>query len=71
MFKFSPRLLSKSWGLRPQLTRARLLHRDERGLEALQAVMILAVAAVCLQVIKYWWPWWREFFNLAIEVFLE
>jgi hypothetical protein len=71
MYKFAQRELSKSRQLRPRLASVRLFHQDERGLEALQVVMILAVAAVCLQVIKYWWPWWREFLNLAIDVFVE
>ncbi|MBY0525264.1 MAG: hypothetical protein K2R98_17790 [Gemmataceae bacterium] len=33
----------------------RKLHEDEDGLEALQVVMILAVAAVALLVIKIFW----------------
>lgn len=66
---------------RPQGTPARLagrllvfgrrIHRDSRGLETLQAVMLLAVAAVSLQMIKHRWPWIRDFFNLAIEILIE
>ena len=46
-------------------------HCDQRGTEALQVVMILAVGAVVLGIVKHWWPWWTEFFNLAIDILVE
>jgi Flp pilus assembly pilin Flp len=33
----------------------RKFHENESGLEALQVVMIIAVAALCLLAIKYFW----------------
>jgi hypothetical protein len=45
--------------------------RDERGLEALQTVMIVAIAAVCLLVLKSYWPGIRDWFNTLIEVVIE
>jgi Flp pilus assembly pilin Flp len=38
-------------------------HSDERGLEAIQVVMILAVAAVALIVVKNKWDAIKKFFN--------
>jgi len=38
-------------------------HNDEAGLEALQVVMILAVAAVALIVVKTQWDVVRQWFN--------
>ncbi len=38
-------------------------HNDERGLEALQTVMILAIAAVALILIKNHWPQVKKFFD--------
>lgn len=38
-------------------------HNDEAGLEALQVVMILAVAAVALIVVKTQWDTIRQWFN--------
>ena len=34
---------------------AQKFHENESGLEALQVVMIIAIAALCLSVIKYFW----------------
>ena len=33
----------------------RRFHRDERGIETLQAVMIIAVAALILALVKLFW----------------
>jgi hypothetical protein len=33
----------------------RRIHEDERGLETLQVVMIIAIAAIFLALIKYFW----------------
>lgn len=38
-------------------------HSDERGLEALQTVMILAIAAVALLIVKSVWNDVETFFN--------
>jgi len=38
-------------------------HKDEAGLEALQVVMILAIAAVCLIVLKSQWTKIRDWFT--------
>lgn len=42
-------------------------HRNEAGLEALQVVMILAVAAVCLVAVKAKWPAIKEYFNNNVD----
>ena len=41
-------------------------HNDERGLEALQTVMILAIAAVALLIVKSKWGAVKTFFNTNI-----
>lgn len=33
----------------------RRIHEDERGLETLQVVMIIAIAAIVLALVKYFW----------------
>lgn len=38
-------------------------HKNEAGLEALQVVMILAIAAVCLVVVKGQWPAIKKLFT--------
>ena len=35
--------------------RLRRFHRDDRGIETLQAVMIIAVAALILALVKLFW----------------
>lgn len=42
-------------------------HDEEDGLEALQVVVILAIAAVALLVIKRAWPMIREWFGDSID----
>lgn len=37
------------------MNRLRRFHRDDRGLEALQVVMIIAVAALILALVKLFW----------------
>jgi hypothetical protein len=34
----------------------RRIHNDEEGLETLQVVMIIAIAAIVLALLKLWWP---------------
>ena len=49
-------------------------HEDERGLEALQVVMIIAVAALCLILVKTFWgdqnkgivKWFTGFMNTVL-----
>ena len=43
------------------------LHRDEQGIEALQAVLVMAIAAVILAVVKAKWPDIKEFFNNGVD----
>jgi len=43
---------------------------DQRGMETLQTLMILAIAAICLIVIKLWWEPLSEYFNSLFEIFL-
>lgn len=44
--------------------RARRFHRDESGMETLQVVMIIAVAAIIVAFAQSFWPkiktWFRE-----------
>lgn len=49
--------------------KVREFHEDEFGLEALQVVMIVAVAALCLILVKVFWesnisPWFRNLINI-------
>ena len=43
------------------------LHRDEQGIEALQAVLVMAIAAVILAVVKAKWPAIKTFFNKGAD----
>jgi hypothetical protein len=38
-------------------------HNDERGLEALQVILIVAIAAIILALLKTFWPQAKQFFN--------
>lgn len=51
------------------MTRKQLIqfHQDEDGIEAAQVVMILAIAAVALLVIKSAWPTIRDWFKDTID----
>lgn len=40
----------------------RKFHRDERGLEALQVIMIVAIAAIILALLKFAWPGIKKWF---------
>jgi hypothetical protein len=48
----------------------REFHEDEEGLETLQVVMIIAVAAVILLLVKSQWGNIRDWFNALIEQIL-
>ena len=43
------------------------LHRDEQGIEALQAVLVMAIAAVILAVVKAKWPAIKTLFNTNVD----
>jgi Flp pilus assembly pilin Flp len=43
------------------------LHRDEQGIEALQAVLVMAIAAVVLAVVKSKWPSIKQFFTTGVD----
>lgn len=45
-------------------------HNRSEGLEALQIVMILAIAAVCLVFVKAFWTPLSQWFVALIEIFL-
>lgn len=46
----------------------RRIHEDERGLETLQVVMIIAIAAVILAIIKTFWPQIRDWCQNMINI---
>lgn len=48
----------------------RRIHEDERGLETLQVVMIIAIAALILALIKAYWPLVRVWFEKLINAIL-
>ena len=47
------------------------LHKDERGSEALQVLMLIAIAAVCLILVKLWGTWYFEYSRQAVEILVE
>ncbi len=38
-------------------------HKDEKGLEALQVILIVAIAAIILALLKMYWPQVKKFFE--------
>lgn len=52
-------------------TMLRRFHEEEEGLEAIQVVMIVAVASVCLLVIKEWWPVISDWVKQALDILME
>ncbi len=42
-------------------------HKDEKGLEALQVILIVAIAAIILALLKAFWPDVKNFFKRSIE----
>ena len=68
VFRMGPRTVASAKKL---LAAVRRRHGDERGLGSLQTVMILAIAATSLLLVKHYWAWWKDFFNLAWEILLE
>ena len=47
------------------------LNDDERGSEALQIIMLIAIAGVCLVLVKLWGNWYFEYVRQAVEIFVE
>ncbi len=47
------------------------LKDEEGGSEALQVLMLIAVAAVCLILVKLWGNWYFEYTRKAVEIFVE
>lgn len=47
--------------------RAGRFHRDERGLESLQVVLIVAIAAIILALLKWLWPVIKDWFKKALD----
>jgi len=45
----------------------RRLHEDEEGLETLQTVMIVAVAAIILALLKETWPRIKAWFRASVQ----
>jgi hypothetical protein len=45
----------------------RRIHEDERGLETLQVVMIIAIAALILALLKAFWPNIRKWFEALVN----
>ncbi|HZV06358.1 MAG TPA: hypothetical protein VE999_14860 [Gemmataceae bacterium] len=45
----------------------RRIHEDERGLETLQVVMIIAVAALILALVKAFWPNIKQWFTNLVN----
>lgn len=43
-------------------------HRNEKGLEALQVILIVAIAAIILALLKLYWPDVKKWFKQVVEV---
>lgn len=48
------------------MRRVRDFHRDDRGLETLQVVLIVAVAALILGLLKFYWNDVKNFFVINV-----
>lgn len=48
------------------MTRLYRFHRDEKGLEALQVIMIVAIAAVILGLLKLTWWDIKNWFTVTV-----
>lgn len=53
------------------IERMRRLHADERGMEVLQVVALLAISAIVLTVLKFAWydikRWFKESVNNVLD----
>ena len=53
------------------LSQLRRIHSDERGLEAIQVVLIMAIAAVVLLVVKANWDVIRDWFSALYDELMK
>jgi len=49
----------------------RFLSGSEAGVETLQVVMLLAIAAVCLITIRQWWAPISAYFRALVELLIQ
>jgi len=49
------------------LSAVRSFHEDEDGMEAIQVIMIVAIAAVVLALLKTTWPSIQSWFKTAVQ----
>jgi len=47
------------------------LHRDEQGIEAIQAVLVMAIGAIVVTAIKAKWPTIKKFFNSTVDTLVS
>lgn len=47
--------------------RLKRFHRDERGLEALQVILIVAIAAIILAALKMFWADIRDLLKSSVQ----
>jgi hypothetical protein len=66
----SNRRISRYWKRRTQWAH-RFLTGSEAGVETLQVVMLLAIAAVCLITIRQWWVPISAYFRALIELLIQ
>jgi hypothetical protein len=51
--------------------RLRSFHRDEKGLEALQVILIVAIAAIILALLKAYWQDVKNWFAVNVYPLFE
>jgi Flp pilus assembly pilin Flp len=49
----------------------RRIHKDEQGLETLQVVMIVAIAALILGLLKLFWPQIKTWFTNLVNAIIQ
>lgn len=49
----------------------RRIHEDEEGLETLQVVMIIAIAALILGLLKLFWPSIKQWFSNLVNAIIN
>jgi hypothetical protein len=58
--------------IRERLARALVrFHRDERGMETLQVVMIVAIAAIITAFLQRFWPSVKHWFRESVDQVLR
>lgn len=45
----------------------RRIHENEEGLETLQTVMVIAVAAIIMTLLKNYWPSTKRWFKRSVQ----